>query len=260
MKKLTIMLLLVLVSVFLLVGGCGKDNDDDGDNGISGIPDITPANYDWYVYFLDYSTFDFRSNEYLIWAEWLGNSSAITEEDVFTLDINGETHGFQGGYYFGEWSFNAMAELEPGTQYNLVFKKNGNTVASQTMRMPYQAEVSFPATFDPTKTASMTWEMAGNNKYQVVSLYSESYDDDDDWDKSIAVSARSFTFPANAVESYGPDTEYGMMLAQMNFEKTGRIAFSSISFASEEYGSGAHTKLDVSKLRKIAKNIQQSIN
>ncbi|MCB5252708.1 MAG: hypothetical protein RBR69_05620 [Candidatus Cloacimonadaceae bacterium] len=262
MKKLTIMLLLVMVSAFLLFSGCGKDDDDDnGDGGISGLPDITPANYDWDIYFLDYAAVDFRADEYMIWADWLGNSSAISEDDVFTLDINGETQEFWGGNYFGEWSFSTMANLEQGTQYDIVFKKNGNTVASKTLRMPYRANVNFPASFDPTQTASMDWEMAGNNKYQIVSLYSESEmeDEDDDWEKSIPNSARSFTFPENAVEGFGPETGYDMMLSQANFEKSGRIAFSSISFAAEFYGYGEPAKLDASELRNIAKNIKSAI-
>lgn len=262
MKKLTILLLLVLVSAFLLFSGCGKDkDDDDGDGGISGIPDITPANYDWDIYFMEYSEIEFKSLEYMVMADWLGESSAISESDVFTLDINGESHEFMSHFMFDEWYISAMVELEPGAEYAMVFKKNGNTVASQTLKIPYNAAVSFPDSFDPTNAATMNWNMAGNNKYQVVSLSStgEGFDDDDDWEKVIDVSARTFTFPANAVEDFGPDTEYDMILAQMNFEKSGRVAFSSFSFAVEMYGEGEWTKLEPSKLRKIAKNIRQRI-
>jgi hypothetical protein len=259
MKKLTIILLLVLVSAFLLFSGCKKDKDDD-DGGITGIPDITPSNYDWDIYFMDYSS-DGRASEYMIWADWLGENSAISEEDTFTISLNGETHEFWGGNYGGEWSFYAMAELEPGTEYSMVFKKNDDTVASKSMRMPYQPDATFPSVFDPASSATMSWEMAGNNNFQVVSLSSEGEGDDDydDWEKAIDVSARTFTFPANAVESYGPDTQYSMSLAQMNFEKSNRVAFSGFSYAANVYGEGTPAKLEASELHQIAKNLHQQM-
>lgn len=253
MKKLTILLLLVMVSAILLFTGCAKDDDD---NGLTGIPDITPTNYDWDITLM--ST-DFKSTEYIVYADWLGSSSAITDTDVFTLDIDGQSHELMGGYDDGDWSFFSTAELNSGTLYNLVFKKNGSQVAAKNFRIPYQPTVTFPNTFDPTKTAKVTWQLQADNKYQAIVLFSEGDNDDDEYSKDISASARTFTFPANSVESYGPNTGYGMMLAEANFEKVGRVAFSSISYELQEYGNVITGKFEVSNLRKIAKNIRKQM-
>lgn len=250
MKKLTILLLLVLVSALLLFTGCAKDDDDDP---ITGIPDITPANYDWDITLMGT---DFKSAEYMIWADWLGNSSAITADDEFTILIDGYAHDFMGGFDEGDWSFFMITDFNPGTQYNLVFKKNGTEVAEKTFRIPYEANVTFPSTFDPTKTAKMTWQLAGDNDYQVVSLFSG---DDDEYSKNIPASDRTYTFPKDAVPSSGTNAEYGMMLAEISFEKAGRVAFSSFSFSMQEYGQGIAGKFEASNLRKIAKDLRQRI-
>lgn len=248
MKKLTILLLLVMVSAMMLFTGCAKDDD------ITGIPVIDDTNYDWDITIM---ASDFKSAEYLIWADWLGSSSAITDTDEFTLDIDGQTHELMGGYDDGDWSFFSTAELNSGELYNLVFKKNGNQVAAKNFRIPYQPTVTFPSTFDPTKTAKVTWQLTADNKYQSIALFSEGDNDDDEYSKDISASARTFTFPANSVESYGPNTGYGMMLAEANFEKVGRVAFSSISYELQEYGNVITGKFEVSNLRKIAKNLRQ---
>ena len=234
MKKLSILLLPVLVSAFLLFSGCGK-NKNDGDGGITGIPNITSADYDWNILFLDYTMHDDKTSEYQIRADWLGDSSAITEDDTFTIDINGVSLEFLSEYDSGSWSIQTMANLEPGTQYDLVFKKNSSTVASEALRMPYQASVNFPVSFDPNESTTMNWQMEENNKYQLVRLLSESDYGGDDWEEAISVSDRSFSFPVNAIGSYGFNTEYSMMLVQMNFEKSSRVAFSSISISSKDY-------------------------
>ncbi len=258
MKKLTILLMLVLVAALMLFSGCAKDDDDDN-GGITGIPDVTPANYDWDIYFIDNS--NFKSADYLVFADWLGNSSAITDEDEFTLEIDGFPYDLTGGYYEGEWSFSGLAEnILPGTDYSMALKKNGYAVVTKTLKMPYQANVTFPNTFDPTKKATMNWQLSRDNKYQAVTLsaFKDGYDDDE-YDKNISASDRKFTFDANSVKSFGSGTGYGMMLSEMNFESSGRVAFSSFSFTMHDYGQGTPAKYDASDLRKIAKKLRKNM-
>ncbi|MCB5272010.1 MAG: hypothetical protein LHW56_09230 [Candidatus Cloacimonetes bacterium] len=249
MKKLTILLLLVMVSALMLFTACAKDDDDV----ITGIPDITPANYDWDITIMDA---DFKAADYMIWADWLGNSSAIDVNDEFTLEIDGTSHDLMGGYDEGDWSFFTLAEFIPGTQYNMIFKKNDVQVASQTVKIPYTANATFPSTFDPTKTAKVTWQLTGDSKYQGISLFTS---DNDEYNKNLAPSDRSFTFPKNAVNPPATDAGYGMMIQEANFEKSGRVAFSSFSFTMQEYGQGVTAKFEASNLRKIAKNIRKQM-
>lgn len=257
MKKLHILLLLFLVSAFLLFSGCGKDKDDDR-GGISGIPDISSTNYDWDIVIVDFSAFDGETSGYRIWADWLGESSAISEDDAFTLDINGVSHELWGSLLLGSWSFNTIAEMEPGTSYNLVFRKNGSKVASKAVRTPYRASVSFPTSFDPSQSATMNWQMSADNKIQHVEIYSDFGDDnEDDWGEAISASARSYTFPANRIAGSGPDAQYGMILGEMNFEKTGRVAFSSMFLNSKIYGEGAPAKPGASEMYEIARTLRQ---
>lgn len=255
MKKLTYLLMLLLISLFLLLGACG---DDDEDDGLTGIPEITPENYDWEIYFMDFSDMGAKVNEYVIWADWLGDSAAITEEDMFTIKIDENLYEFWGGNYEGEWSYHTMAELEPGIEYAVEFFKNGTLLANTNLRMAYSAAVDFPSTFDPTESAYISWEMDGDNQYQVAIL--ESYNDDN-WDdesyeeKVLSPSAREYTYPANTVENYGPATEYFMDLLQFNFKKSDRFAFSSSNMVSMYYDGESPARLEAPELRNKIKRV-----
>jgi hypothetical protein len=257
MNKLTFMFLLVLISALLLLSACGDDDND----GITGIPNITPDSYDWDIYFMDFSEFDEKSTEYVIWADWLGDAAAISESDMFTIKIGANTYDFGGENYYGEWSFHTMADLEPGTQYSMEFFKNGNSLASATLRMPYPANTTFPTSFDPTQSASMSWDMAGNNQYQIAGLSSWDYetDEEDDFEKSLSPSAREYTFAANTVQGFGMDTEYYMMLVQANFSKSGRYAFSSTAVSATGYGEEYSAQLEPSEMHKLVKRVHSQM-
>ena len=255
MKKLSLIPLLILISAFLLFSGCGKDDND----AITGIPEVTPEDYDWNINILD-STFFHSDSEFLVLAHWLHENSAITADDVFTIDVDGETHELEGSLFLGHWSFAAWVEMTPDAQYDLIFKKNGNTVAAKSLRLPHRADVTFPANFDPNEAASLNWQMAGDNEYQIASLTANHFEtEEDERYEAISTSARSFTFPANAVENFGPGTEYYLRLMQMNFEKSGRVAFIGVSWGSWNYGSKLPDKFEISKLYKIVKKLNQMV-
>ncbi len=255
MKKLQLVLILLLAAMMLMVSACGDDDDDNG-SGISGIPDITPENYDWDIYFIGYSHFDEKSMEYQVWADWLGEPEAISQNDMFTIKINGETHEFYSESWGGYWSIYTTVELEPGTEYSVTFYKNGNSVASTNLKLVYQPTVNFPSTYNPTEATEINWTMSGNNQYQGMSLmsFSADYDEEDDWEKTLSPSDRDVTIPANAVSSFGPETEYDITLVQLNFKKDKRVAFSSIAAIYAFYGDSYALEDKLEDARKLAKS------
>lgn len=247
MKKVIYLLMLILISLSLLITACSDDDND----GLTGIPEITPENYDWSILFLDFSDLFAKNKEYVIWADWLGDSAAITENDIFTLQIDDDLYEMVGDNDEGEWSYQVFAELEPGTEYRVEFFKNGNSLTNINLRMPYEAMVTFPETFNPAQSANMSWEMDDNNQYQVAFLDSYSYDWDEESHEEIDLSpsAREYTFPANTVANFGPGTEYQMGLIQFNFKNSGRYAFGSSYVAYQYYNSENPAILEASELR-----------
>ena len=247
MKKFVFLLSIAMLVILLAISGCKKDKDNDG---LTGIPDITPANFDWDIYILDLSGMgeDQREDSYFVSCDWLGNQSAITQSDVLTIQFNdGTPITLQNyGYWFGEWSFVAEAMLNPGASYNVKLFKNGTQQASGTIKTAYRCYANFPAYYNPSTTAELTWSLNNNNQFQTagVSSYGEWSGEEEEYDEhfvELSPSARSYTIPANAVDNFGEWTEYELLVMQINFTKSGRSAFMAVQGQGNSY-EGIPTK------------------
>jgi hypothetical protein len=261
MKTLIVFLSITMLVILLALTGCKSDSD-----GVTGIPDITPANFDWDVYILDLSgaNEDLREDSYYISCEWLGDESAITETDVFTIQFNDSTPiQLQGyGYWFGEWSFAGEAMLNPGTSYNVKLMKNGTQETSGTIKTPYRCYANFPAYYNPSTTAEITWSLSNNNQFQTagISSYGDWEAEVEEYDEHFAElspSARNYTIPANAVDNFGEWTEYEMLVMQVNFTKSGRTAFMATQGQGNNYEGTPTKDAYIGRLIRQAKQLRK---
>jgi hypothetical protein len=219
MRKLWMLLIVILAAFSLFIVACGGD---DGNNDIT-----NPDDAEWVLMFMQVPDFN-REVGYWFDAYWNGASTAITASDVFQLTIDGSDVPVELYNYDNEWSVTAYnLMLTPGSTYSVVFTKNGNTIISKSVKMPYPSTCDFPATYNPTESVSLNWTMDGNNQLQYVSVSASNWENTtDNYDEEmyqVSNSARSYTVPANAVQDLGVGTEYELGIIQMNNYFSGKV-------------------------------------
>jgi len=241
----------------LVISACGSDDDDNG--GITGIPEIDAESYDWEILIIRVNEMPILRGSYLIYADWLGDYAAISSEDDISIQFGDQNYDLTGYDYDGSWVFSTYLELNAGQEYNVILRKNGSSVSTANVKIPFYADVDFPYHIDPSQATRLDWYMDGDNEYQVLSLFSfgEDWDQEDDWERLIPSSSRSYIIPANTVSDYGPDTEYELMLVQMNFEKSGRVAYLSSSIAKMTYFDDLPAAKDAQELSKYVKEMRK---
>lgn len=243
MNKLGILLVLILALSALFLTSCKDKNN----NNIVGPGEITPANTDWEIMLFQFG--EQKANEYSISVSYWQAQTDITENDTFHLTIDGSEVMLSAYNYGGWWSIWGTTTLNPGQVYDIKFFRNGNEVASTSLRMPYAADATFPATFNPTQSASFSWTLSNNNQYQFAggtaykyvpdgeSLYDEELED-------ISPGARSHTVPANALSDYGDGADYDLMVGQLNYARSGRNVFEAYQDEYQMYNT-KHQPVDV---------------
>lgn len=251
MKRLFIISSMVLLaSLALFLGACGGE---DGDT-LTGLPDITPLKYDWQIIIMDGDS-SMGKSTYGINCYWLGQPSAITDDDVFSIKFDGESYTLENFNLGIMRAIYGSANLNPGTLYNISFYKNNQLVGGGSIRTPYRAQGSFPTNYRPQESAALSWTLSEDNQYQSVTLSSESegMEEDDDFAKDLEPSLRSFTFPVNAVQDFGPNTSYTMSVLQYSFLKSGRTAFLAAHTNAQHYGEEHPAKKNSNlQLKKLA--------
>lgn len=232
-KRLNIWFVLFAI-VLMTLSACGG-----GDNGPTALPEVTSQDYDWAVQFIWDMDLAEKTSTYSISVYNLTADFTYNPSDVYGIDV-GE---HQTNLWHDETNhYEGTINLDPGREYHVNFTKNGEIISSSKIRMPYKATVAFPLTFFPSLSATMNWSMQHNNSYQIAEAYSINQDTEqyDYYMKILSPSARTFTFPANAVESMNPSSYYVLYLTQENFSKNGRVAFSSYFSTAWAYPGSKH--------------------
>lgn len=133
--------------------------------------------------------------------------------------------------------FSGITDLQQGETYDIEFIYNNVLKVDTTIRIAYIPNANFPQSFASNQSAFLSWQLAGSNQYQFVGARSEneSTDQDSDYVKQIEPNIRSYTIPANAVQDYGPGTEYTLGVDEVNFKVVNRIAVMSIASDARNY-------------------------
>ncbi len=252
MKKTLFMELLVLTLFTFLLSACGGNQD----NGNPTMPDIcNPAIADWVISF---TSLHEAKEDHVIFIYWNGVHSQLPQNTQVQLKINGEeipldSCQFEPGNYLGLYNLNS------GTTYRIEFSVNNILKAQTDLRMVYQASANFPNTFNPASSFAIDWSLSANNQYQIAVLSSwHDEDQEDEYHKDLSPSARSYTFPANAVQNFGSGTEYGVYLTQANLKLVNKIAcLSTHTLGADYYMKNGELDFDRTMLR--ARNLSKQL-
>ncbi|MCB5268056.1 MAG: hypothetical protein LHW46_08125 [Candidatus Cloacimonetes bacterium] len=259
MKKFSYLLVVILIALLFSLSACGGDDDNDGD--LTEIPEITPDNFDWDVYIVDVASSKPEVN-YYVSVDWLGNPAALIAGDQISIKFGDqEAIILQNMGFGGYWFYAGMAQLNPGTSYNIKLFKNDDQQASVNIKTPYRAYASFPSFYNPSTSAEITWSLEHDNQFQVagVSSYDADYEESDDDLVWLDPSERSHTIPANAVQNYGEDTEYEMLVLQYSFAQNNRSAFMIAQGQGRTYPDDPVKTADfeqtINQLRKLRRSL-----
>ncbi|HRY83701.1 MAG TPA: hypothetical protein P5533_03610 [Candidatus Cloacimonadota bacterium] len=223
-RSFWIFMLLLLALSFTLIS-CGNDDDNNDDFDPTDMAGVNADNADWIVNITPMEAG--RENDFMIMVNFTGDNTTILPTDVLVLKIDGVALSWLSsfpGYY------HTQTDLTAGQSYEFSLLFNGSVKATTTMTLPYVANPSFPASFDPAAAASFSWTLSGNNQYQVAAAQSSKYVSAtehyaDEYIKSISPSDRSFNVPANSIETWGAGTTLTLALYQINYKNVNRVAF-----------------------------------
>ncbi len=154
MKKLWFLMIVILAAFSLFISACGDDDDDN-------IDITNPDDADWVLAFFQLP--DNLRSGFMFEAWWNGESTAITEADVFTLEVGGTSIPVESYFYANEWIISGYDfPLNTGTTYEVKFYKNGNLIVSKNVKTCYPASCDFPATYNPTQATTLNWTVPEN--------------------------------------------------------------------------------------------------
>jgi hypothetical protein len=241
-----------LISLFVVMGmlvfftacsdddnGNGNGNGNDGISGIFGPGDLEPEQTDFHIG-IGYLT---EEAEEPITGDYIITINAVNPEVSYgniTFTANGEEielYPFMDTWYGG-------ADFIVGESYEFALSTATDNY-SATLTIPYNASsTNFPETFDPTQSYTVVWSLEHDNENQIAHAWSYIGTQDGEeppyWD-FLDTSAREYTFPANAVESHGEGTDYGVGITQANFRMEGKLAIAAISSQNEHYPHDSRT-------------------
>lgn len=222
MKNCLLLLGVLLLALSFMLTACDGDDDENGFDPTN-IAGINADNADWIVNLMAIVQ-NAKSRQYMVMVTYTGDNTTLQPTDMTTLEVDGTPLSWmssQPGYYHTQTLFT------PGQSYSLAFKFNGTLKASTDFTIPWVADGTFPASFNPAQSAEISWTMSHNNQYQVAGVNSSKYvssteNYSDEYIKSIPTSARSFSIPANSVQDFGAGTNYTMFVDEINYKNVNR--------------------------------------
>ena len=224
MNKFLILLLIAVLALGLALTACNNDDDDDDDNN--------PTNAKWGV---GIASLDAKTGSHGITVSWVGEQSDFVMPNSLALEIDGEPVSLD--FTYSIWM--ADLDLNPGQEYSVKLIVNGDTKCDTSLRLVYEAVGTFPADYDPANAATVTWTLSNNNQKQFASAtsFSPVKYQNDSFSQDISPSARSFTFPAGAVDDFGAMTSYTLNIDQMNSKTVDEVLLIASQSTSEQYTS-----------------------
>jgi len=224
MRKLFLLLMVTVLAMGLLLTACEEtDNITD------------PEDSEWSVFFVNIGN-EAKPESHYVTVMWIGDAADYVEPTTVSVVVDDVavdlTETF--GYWFGETT------VVPGEEYGIELIIDGDSKTNTTLDMVYEADVTFPAEFDPADEAAITWTLADDNQSQMASALSFDNADfeEDIYDYELDPEDRSYVFPANAVEDFGDMTTFTLELSQMNYKHRNYIMIVSAQSDYQDYGFG----------------------
>jgi len=223
MRKYLILLIITMMVAGLLLTACEEDEN------------ITePENAKWSVFVIANPPESPHSHSVTVM--WIGSDEDYEEPTSVELEIGGDEVDLDE--WFGIWI--GEKNLTPGEKYNFKLKIDGETVVNTNQKIVYNADATFPETYNPEETAYVEWTLENNNEHQVASVQAlDPLDPEDDeiYDEELEPSARSYQFPADVVHYLGLGTVYTLEISEMNYKYVDDVMVASSQADSQDYGN-----------------------
>ncbi len=244
MRKFFILMILSILAMGLLLTACEEN--------------ITqPEDAKWSVMAIEASDLGLAMLEgdtHYIAVTWIGPDSGFDPHATVELTIGGSK--IELLYQYETWY--GKATLIPGNSYYFQLKVNGEVLVNTKQTVVYNADATFPLTYNPTRTAFVYWNLEADSKQQIASIYAydpEDWDYDEVVDKEIEPSAREYTYPANIVQDHGADSEYELEITQMNHKYVDNVLVATTQFKAMEYGDSKINRQTPQRLAKYARRM-----
>ncbi len=269
MKFFKLLLVLLLAFTMLGVVGC-EDDDDQTSTGLYLVDPFeeggeTINGLDWAVIGSMDNSFKDNDVSYIyvlplydsIWDEpypFLQDISLTIGGEEITLEMFSDSEFYSIPLWVGAVTMTTGATFT----YNLsVTEVNGTSHSySANLASVYPTTTfNWPDTIVQGGAVEVSWTLPQNNQYQLANCtsYDFYYENDDEYEKELVNSIRSYTFPANCVDDFGVGTEYDYCIDQINQTTNGRfLVVSGYSNYMEYYKKGAPSHIErVERFKRI---------
>ncbi len=239
MRKFFILMIVATLAMGLFLTGC--------------IENITqPEDAKWSV--MAIAGPEGKDDTHVVTVMWIGPMSEYVAPTTLELKIGGAA--VDSLMQYGEFWMGG-ATLTPGNAYYFQLIVDGVTVVNTRQTIVYNADGTFPLTFNPTQSAYTYWTLAGSNQTQTASAYAfdpEDPYDDEVADVDLAASVREYTFPANVVQDHGDGSMYSLEITQMNHKYVDNVLVATAQSDWADYGD---MKIDRFSAARLANHVRR---
>ncbi len=242
MRKFLILMIVATLAMGLFLSGC--------------IENITqPEDAKWSV--MAIAGPEGKEDTHIVTVMWIGPEAEFVAPTTLELKIAGETIALDawGDFWMGS------ATLTPGNAYNFQLLVNGEITVSTTQTVVYNADATFPLTYNPTQSAYSYWTLAGNNQVQTASAYAWDPQDpyqDEIADTDLAASVREYTFPANIVQDHGTGSSYTLEITQMNHKYVDNVLVATAQSDWQDYGDMKTDRFSPARLANYVRRLSEN--
>ena len=197
-----------------------------------------------------------KEDTHIVTVMWIGPMGDYVEPTTLELKIGGETVALSawGDFWTGG------ANLTPGNAYYFQLIVDGETVVNTRQTIVYNADGTFPLTFNPAQSAYIYWTLEASNQSQTASAY--AFDPDDPYDDEVAdvdlaASVREHTFPANVVQDHGDGSLYSLEITQMNHKYVDNVMVATAQSDWQDYGDAKIDRFSPARLANYVRRLTE---
>ncbi|MDD4224347.1 MAG: hypothetical protein PHD87_07165 [Candidatus Cloacimonetes bacterium] len=242
MRKFFIMMIVATLAMGLFLTGC--------------IENITqPEDAKWSV--MAIAGPDAKEDSHVVTVMWIGEASEYVQPTTLELKIGGVAP--DSLIQYGDFWMGGVT-LTPGTSYYFQLIVDGSTVVNTRQAVVYNADATFPLTFNPTQSAYSYWTLDGSNETQTASAYAWDPDDPNDdevADTDLTPAAREYTFPANMVQDHGDGSAYTLEITQINHKYVDNVLVATAQSDWSDYGDWKIDRFAPARLAKYVRRMSE---
>ncbi len=197
------------------MSGCSKDDDGDSTG-----PSDNPEDFTYLL-----NVYSLAKGSYEMMLMPISSQDAIENVEC---TINGNSVSFSWNEMYLQWT--GTHQMSAGGTYNFVLSIDGDEYDTDLTLVNQLTNVSWPIIYQPSEENEVTWELAGDNEFQLLQGTTETSVIEIEY---LDSSDRSFTIPA---EWIGTSSQmYQFTLTQTNEATSDDLMIISTDFANEIY-------------------------